>query len=163
MGSLNVYVHTHVCTCVICVWNAIFTIHMQVFIWSTPSCLGKQPVCDDIRTKRYLTSLHSAKLWHLNSLELHEKIANIKTYWAAAMCLAWWWPSRTKPCPMIHHLWIFEKVLYLPLPLLWLMDYHERQRSWFVRVSGSKVDAENVDFVYVWKWLMFVRVRTKLH
>ena len=69
-----------------------------------------------------------------NSIELHKQKVNIKIYWAAAMWLAWWRSSRTKPCLTIHHLRVFEKVLHLVLPQL--MNYCERQWSQFVQVSG---------------------------
>ena len=50
-------------------------------------------------------------------------------------------PSRTKPCLTTHHLRVSEKALYLAL--LRSMDYHERQRSKFIRVSGlQKVTQE---------------------
>ena len=46
-------------------------------------------------------------------------------------------PSRIKPSLTTHHLGIFKEALYLAL--LRSMDYRERQRSQFVRVSGLQM------------------------
>ena len=62
-----------------------------------------------------------------NSIELHEQKVNIKTYWAAAMWLTWWWPSGPKPCQMIHCLWIFKK------------RYTWSCRDWWTIGNDSKV------------------------
>ena len=123
--------------------NLSTTQHLQPWLWpvNKPSVAhthkeATRKSCHNLHTHHYYLVVHISD-HHQNSWwKPMVKMFCLRWYWSAAMWLAWWRPSRTKPGLMIHHLQVYQKALYLAL--LRLMDYCERQQSQFVRVSGPQ-------------------------